>query len=105
MTMPPVMPKGRTTIRREVNTSMPGNPMVPVGRANKRIPLWELAAQPGTTIAKLEKAYLDSLAAVDGLAGHKSAAAKSGKFTPEGLQDDLRQAALNLTPTFKRGRT
>lgn len=99
-----IMPKGRQTIRRSGPNLT--DPMTPVdGRENRRIRLWDFDAKPGSTIARLESVYLGAIDSVDKVAEHKAAAIRSGKFTPDGANDDALQFALNnLVPTFKRGR-
>jgi hypothetical protein len=92
-----VMPKGRQTIRKSGGAIG--------GRDNRRTRLWEFEAAPGTTMAKLESAYLASFNEVDAVAERKASAAASGKFTPQGVAEDALQFALNNTvPTFARGR-
>ena len=54
-------------------------------------------------MAKLKAAYLDALAAVDAVEDHKASAAKSGKFTPQGVVDDaLAFAASTCAPKLRR---
>jgi hypothetical protein len=98
--------KGRMTIRRETSSSLPGgNPLNPTpSRPNRRTRLWEFESKPGTTIARLEKAYLDAFDVVDKLDAHRDEATKSGKFTEDGLRDTVLQAALQSTSTLKAGR-
>jgi hypothetical protein len=98
--------KGRQTIRKSASTFAAIDPMKPVdGRPNPRIRLWDFETKPGTTLAKLEAAYLKSIDAVDALADRKANSAQSGKFTPDGLTDDALQYALNAAvPVFKQGR-
>jgi hypothetical protein len=75
------------------------------GRENKRVRLWEFNPKPGTTIAKLEGAYLGALGSVDAVIAKHEDAAKSGRFTPEGLNNDVLQFALNeAVPKLRRGR-
>jgi len=75
------------------------------GRRNTRIRAWEFNPKPGTTIAKLESAFLSALTAVDSVAFRRDEAAKSGKLTADGVSDDVLQFALSqAVPTFKRGR-
>src|SRR5689334_8888102 len=99
--------KGRRTIRKADPTAPIGNnPMKPtVVRPNPEIRLWSFEAKPGSTLARLESAYLASLGAVDATEGHKSAALKSGRFTDAGAVEDSLGFAINqAVPTFKRGR-
>jgi hypothetical protein len=56
-------------------------------------------------LAKLEQAYLDALAAVDAVEDRKVSAAKSGKFTSQGVVDDaLAFAASTCAPKLRRAR-
>jgi hypothetical protein len=90
--------KGRHTIRSSTASST-------VGRKNRLIEPWILEAKAGTTAAKLERVYLDALTAVDKLGERKAAAMKSGKFTSEGLKDEVLKFGLSqLVPAFHRGR-
>ena len=73
-----VMPKGRMTIRKG-----PSN-----GAPNKNINLWEFEPLPGTTLAKLEAAYLASLDTVDQIEQRKAEAKASGRFTADGVVAD-----------------
>lgn len=100
------MPKGRMTIRNEPTSDLPtGNPLAAprASRPNKRIHLWEIeSANP--TIVALERAYERSLAEVDALGSRYTEAIKSGKFTEQGLRDEITQAALQSTAAFKAAR-
>lgn len=97
--------KGRMRIRRETESSLPGNPLNPApSRPNRLTRLWEIESKPDTTVARLEAAYLSAFDVVDKLGDHRSAAEKSGKFTPEGLRDAVLQAALESTASIKAGR-
>lgn len=91
----PVMPKGRLNIRR---TAVPGLP-------NQRTKLWELESKPGTIIARLEQAYLEGLAAVDGMEAARATIDKDVRFTEDGRRDEFRKHVLaQAVPTFIRGR-
>jgi hypothetical protein len=91
--------KGRMTIRAGSSEDTRN------GRRNKRIRAWEFDPKPETTISKLEAAYLSSLIAVDSVAFRRDEASKSGKFTADGVSNDVLQFALNqAVPVFKRGR-
>src|SRR5215831_18787231 len=91
--------KGRMTIRAGSSDDLRN------GRRNTRIRPWEFNPKPGTTIAKLESAFLSALTAVDSVAFRRDEAAKSGKLTADGVSDDVLQFALSqAVPTFKRGR-
>jgi hypothetical protein len=66
---------------------------------------WVLETKKGTTTAQLELVYLNALAAVDKFGEHKAAAMKSGKFTADGIKDEVLTFGLTqLVPTFHRGR-
>src|SRR5262249_29785040 len=91
--------KGRMTIRAGSSDDLRN------GRRNTRIRAWEFNPKPGTTIAKLESAFLGALTTVDSVAFRRDEAAKSGKLTADGVSDDVLQFALSqAVPTFKRGR-
>src|SRR5215510_7261365 len=101
----PIMRKGRMTIRKETNSSLPGNPLLPAdSRPNERTRLWDIESKSGTTVAKLENAYLGAFDAVDKLGEYRDEAVKSGKYTPEGLRDLVLQKALESTTVLKAGR-
>jgi hypothetical protein len=75
------------------------------GRQNKRIRGWEFDAKPGTTVAKLENIFLGALNSVDAVIARRDEATKSGKFTVDGINNDVLQFALNqAVPMLKRGR-
>jgi hypothetical protein len=94
-----VMPKGRMTIRSGTSCDKRN------GRDNKRIRAWEFQPKAGSTIAKLESAFLGALTAVDSVIARRDDATKSGKFTADGVSNDVLQFALNdVVPVFKRGR-
>jgi hypothetical protein len=89
--------KGRHTIRQSTLSA--------VGRKNKLIEPWILETKAGTTTGKLETVYLNALAAVDRFSEHKVAAMKSGRFTSEGLKDEVTTFGLTqLVPKFHQGR-
>jgi hypothetical protein len=71
--------KGRHTIRS--NT--------PSSRAPRLVEPWTFTPKEGTTLARLEKAYLDALSAVDAVEARKLAAEKSGTLTPSGVTNDV----------------
>jgi hypothetical protein len=88
-----VTPKGRMTIRKSPNN----------GTLNKNINLWEFEPKPGTTLAKLEAAYLAALDAVDHIEQRKAEAKASGRFTDDGVAADaLSFATSKLAPTLQR---
>src|SRR3954470_4417884 len=88
-------PRGRHTIRK--------NP--PSNRLPRLIEPWALRPKPNSTLARLERAYLDALEAVDAIEEHKAHAIASKKFTPEGIAADILQfAASTLAPKLHRAR-
>jgi hypothetical protein len=96
--------KGRTTIRRYNTSSLPtSNPLRSRALRPRTINPWVLDAKPGSTLAKVEKSYLDALAAVDALEDRQAKAAASNRFTPAGLAADALQfAASDLAPKLRR---
>src|SRR5262249_45593792 len=91
--------KGRMTIRAGTSDDLRN------GRRNTRIRPWEFNPKPGTTIAKLESAFLSALTAVDSVSCMRDEAAKSEKLTTAGVTDDVSQFALSqAVPALKRGR-
>ena len=91
--------KGRMTIRAGSSEDKRN------GRSNKRIRAWDFQPKAGTTIAKLELAFLGALTAVDSVLSRRDEAMKSGKLTADGVSDDVLQFALNeAVPKLKRGR-
>src|SRR5262245_36198751 len=97
--------KGRITIRREKGSASPGDPLNPHRSRSRTIEPWVLETAAGTTLAKLEQAYLDALAAVDAVEDRKASAAKSGQFTSQGVVDDaLAFAASTCAPKLRRAR-
>src|SRR5262245_7222314 len=94
-----VMPKGRMTIRSGTSSDKRN------GRENRRIRAWDFKPQPSSTIAKLETAFLGALTAVDAVIARRDEVTKSGRFTADGVSDDVLQFALNeAVPVLKRGR-
>src|SRR5262249_7373538 len=92
--------KGRMTIRAGSSEDKRN------GRYNKRIRAWDFQ-QPkaGTTIAKLESAFLGALTAVDSVIARRDDATKSGRFTTDGVASDVLNFALSeAVPLLKRGR-
>ena len=91
--------KGRMTIRAGMSDDKRS------GRENKRVRAWEFEPKPGTTLAKLETAFLGALSSVDAVIAKRDDSAKSGRFTPEGVNNDVLQFALyDAVPKLKRGR-
>ena len=94
-----VMPKGRMTIRSGTSSDKRN------GRDNRRIRAWDFSPKPGSTIAKLESAFLGALTAVDTVIARRDVAMNSGKFTADGVSDDVLQFTLSdAVPVLKRGR-
>src|SRR5512133_1389023 len=91
--------KGRMTIRAGSSEDKRN------GRDNKRIRAWEFQPKAGSTIAKLESAFLGALTAVDLVIARRDEATKSGKFTTDGVASDVLNFALSeAVPVLKRGR-
>jgi hypothetical protein len=91
--------KGRFTIRAGRSDDVRN------GRKNTRVRSWEFDPKPGTTIAKLENVFLGALNSVDAVIARRDDATKSGRFTPDGVNNDVLQFALNdAVPKLKRGR-
>ena len=91
--------KGRMTIRAGSSQDRRN------GRENKRVRLWDFDPKPGYTMAKLEGAYLGALSSVDAVVARRDEATNSGKFTADGVSNDVLQFALNeAVPLLKRGR-
>ena len=76
-------PKGRHTIRR----------VTPSNRSARLIEPWAIKSTPGTTLEKIEQAYVDALAAVDQVEVRRAEAKWSGKFTHAGVTADVRAFA------------
>jgi hypothetical protein len=97
----PGMPKGRQTIRK--GGSLTGLH----GAASRRIKLWEFEPAPGTLLAQLEQSYFTGLQCVDRAEERTRTNVASGKFTPEGVKDDLLKFVLSdLVPVLhKAGQT
>src|SRR5262245_54347124 len=97
--------KGRITIRREKGSASPGDPLQPYRPRSRTIEPWVLEAAAGSTLAKLEQAYMEALAAVDAVEDRKAEAARSGKFTPQGVTDHaLAFAASTCAGKLRRAR-
>ena len=91
--------KGRFTIRAGRSDDIRN------GRKNTRVRSWEFDPKPGTTIAKLENVFLGALNGVDAVIARRDDATRSGKFTADGINNDVLQFALNdAVPKLKRGR-
>jgi hypothetical protein len=91
--------KGRFTIRAGRSDDVRN------GRKNTRVRSWEFDPKPGTTIAKLENIFLGALNSVDAVIARRDEATKSGKFTVDGINNDVLQFALDqAVPMLKRGR-
>ena len=91
--------KGRMTIRAGSSEDKRN------GRENKRVRAWEFDPKPGSTVAKLESAFLGALTAVDSIITRRDDATKTGKFTTDGVASDVLNFALSeAVPVLKRGR-
>src|SRR4029453_10416681 len=91
--------KGRMTIRAGSSEDKRN------GRANTRVRAWDFNPKPGSTMAKLESAFLGALTAVDSVITRRDDATKSGKFTTDGVASDVLNFALSeAVPVLKRGR-
>jgi hypothetical protein len=87
---------GRRTIRR----APPGQ-----NATGSYVGLWDIQSKPGSTLHRLEQTYVAALNGVDQIENRKAEAARSGKFTTEGLKvDALAFAAQQLSPVFQRGK-
>jgi hypothetical protein len=87
--------KGRHTIRAHT----------PSGREPRFVEPWTLTPKEGTTLARLEAAYLSALEAVDAVEARKVAAEKSGTLTPSGVANDLLGfAASKLAPQLQKAK-
>src|SRR5262245_11909425 len=95
MSLPPVMPKGRMSIRRDTENR---------SRPNRDTHLWEFDSSKNPKLAAIEKAYLDVFAAVDKVYDTQAAAVQSNRYTPEGLRDELTKSALASVSVFKGAR-
>jgi hypothetical protein len=91
--------KGRMTIRAGSSEDKRN------GRTNTRVRAWDFNPKPGSTIAKLESAFLGALTAVDSVIARRDHATKSGRFTADGVANDVLNFALSeAVPVLKRGR-
>jgi hypothetical protein len=87
--------KGRSTIRSNPSSN----------RAVRRIEPWAFTPKENSTLAKLERAYLDALEAVDAVEARKVTAEKSGTLTPSGVANDvLGFAASKLAPQLQKAK-
>ncbi|MDN4988837.1 hypothetical protein QY049_37460 [Bradyrhizobium sp. WYCCWR 13022] len=75
------------------------------GRTNHDIRMWDLKSKPGSTIERLEKAYLDALGAVDSAESAGRQLSADTRYTEQGRQDQHRSLILNQgVPVFHQGR-
>jgi hypothetical protein len=87
-------PKGRHTLWAST----------PSGRTPRFIEPWAVASK-GPELTRLEKTYLDTLAAVDAFEARKAQATKSGTLTATGLKNDaLQYAASKSVPALLRAK-
>ena len=92
--------KGRSTIRHGGTITGIG------GKQSKSIPVWTFEAKPDTTIARLERAYLTGIESVDRTEARNKSSAASGKYSEQGVRDDVMRYALNdVVPDLHRART
>jgi hypothetical protein len=76
------------------------------GRPNRRIRAWAFQPKPGTTLEKMEKSFLGALVAVDRVTHRRDESTKSGRFTADGVSQDVLQFALaEAIPVLGRGRS
>src|SRR3954454_12710268 len=69
------------------------------------IGLWNRDARPGTTLARLETAYLSGIEGFDRMQTRSREHAASGKLTPDGVKQALVQSALGeAVPSLHRSR-
>src|SRR5262245_38019184 len=93
------LPRGRATIRK--GHTMSGQ----AGPRSTMIKLWTFDTKPDTTLGKLEVAYFAGLNAVDRAEERTKTSTASGKFTAEGVRDDVLQFTLNdLVPSLHEAR-
>lgn len=89
-------PLGRMTIRKGLLGDQPSARVVGT---------WNWDAKPGSTLEKLQAAYLSGLDAVDKFDAKRVSLEKDVRFTPEGRRDQLLEyAAKDLAPALKQGR-
>ncbi len=100
------LPLGRTSIRKNASGIVKLGEDPHAGRPNDRINLWEFGqATPGSPMAKLERAYMTALDAVDSIDTFKETLAKSGELTPAGIAAaSLKRGLTELAPTLKRSK-
>ncbi|MGY2920556.1 hypothetical protein [Bradyrhizobium sp. USDA 3262] len=75
------------------------------GRPNHAIHFWEIKSKPGSTVERLEKAYLNTLAAIDLAESIGKQIAADARYTEAGRQDQHRNHLLHrAVPVFHQGR-
>ncbi|MGY4312862.1 hypothetical protein [Bradyrhizobium sp. JR3.5] len=75
------------------------------GRPNHEIRMWELKSKPGSTVERLEKAYLGALSAVDLAESIGRQLAADTRYTDQGRQDQFKNHILHqAVPAFHQGR-
>ncbi|MGX1354537.1 hypothetical protein AB7M49_008162 [Bradyrhizobium elkanii] len=75
------------------------------GRPNHAIHFWEIKSKPGSTVERLEKAYLNTLAAVDLAESIGRQLRADARYTKQGQQDQHRNHILHQgVPVFHQGR-
>lgn len=75
------------------------------GRGNREIRMWDLESQPGSTVERLEHAYLGALSAVDLAQSIGGQLASDNRYTDQGRQDQFANHVLHqAVPEFHQGR-
>lgn len=75
------------------------------GRPNHEIRMWDLQSKPGSTVERLEKAYLGALSAVDLAESIGRQLEADTRYTDQGRQDQHRNHILHQgVPVFHQGR-
>jgi hypothetical protein len=75
------------------------------GRSNREIRMWTLEPKPGSTVERLERAYLDALSAVDLAENIGRELAADTRYTDQGRQDQFKNHVLHqAVPVFHQGR-
>ncbi|MHC2334480.1 hypothetical protein [Bradyrhizobium sp. USDA 4454] len=87
-------------------SSPEGRPkFLPSLRTNQAIRMWDLKSKPGSTVERLEKAYLGALSAVDLAESIGRQLQADARYTEQGRQDQHRNHILHQgVPVFHQGR-
>lgn len=95
--MPLQKPLGRLTIRKTTDLNNQST--------SKIIGLWSLETKPGSTLERLQKAYLTGIESLDAIETKAREHASSGRYTPEGAKQATLQTALSgAVPSLHRAR-